>query len=147
MLGSGRRVQLLRSNIGMPWCWWRAVFPNRNTDCVKMVKQIYPCDQISKNYTHKTKDRKKRVYLTAVEIYIKSDHELRVAYQCQTPVTMSDSLFWPCTVFIWWQGEAGSRYAGTLCTVLHLPESNIFQNKKFQFKKRRRRGQRVIRDN
>lgn len=61
------------------------LFPNCNTDCVKMVKQIYPCDQISKNYTHKTKDRKKRVYLAAVEIYIKSDHELRVAYQCQTP--------------------------------------------------------------
>ena len=37
----------------------RAVFPNRNTDCVKTVKQIYPCDQISKNYTHKTKAERK----------------------------------------------------------------------------------------
>lgn len=92
-VGLGRVVWILRSNkdecLGADG--W-VVHPDGNTDCV-VVKQIYTCDKISKSYTHKTKEKKKRVHLTAVEICKKS--------VCgKSSIPMSESWFWPRTVFI-----------------------------------------------
>ena len=56
------------------------LYPSCNMDCVAMVKQVYTCDKISKNYTHKTKEIK-RVHLKVVEIYIKQIGEVRVRLQ------------------------------------------------------------------
>ena len=56
----------------------RVVYPNCNRDCVKMVKQIYPVIRFQRTIHRKQKKERKRVHLTAVEIYIKSEREVRV---------------------------------------------------------------------
>lgn len=131
-LGSGRRVWLLRSNTKE--CLdadERVVYPNCNRDCVKMVKQIYPCDKISKNYTQKTKERKKKSTFNSCWNLYKAWTWGKSSYQCWI-LGFGQVL---CLYKIWSLGEPELRYAGTLSAILQLLEGNIFQNKKLQLKK------------